>query len=177
METNSLCSEIVGSYSFMKDQMIATLNRNILDVYWRTGKMISEYCKGEDVADHLALEISGKLSVGFGWPVTPDDVRSMVMFYRSLNSHHLIDESLSWEHYKLISRVENRDERKFYVIECSSNRWSVEELEKRISAGYCNALYTSADMAAFRKKMQGEITPITPASLVEDSHLRAFCGL
>lgn len=39
---------------------------------------------------------------------------------------------LSWSHYRILSKVENKSERLFYEIEAEKERWSVPVLERQI---------------------------------------------
>ena len=41
---------------------------------------------------------------------------------------------LSWTHYIYLITVKDKEERSFYEIQTAQNRWSVEELRKRIKS-------------------------------------------
>ena len=55
--------------------------------------------------------------------------------------------SLSWTHYRTLSKVENEAERRFYEIEAEQERWSVEQLERQIHTQLFARLLKSRDKA------------------------------
>jgi hypothetical protein len=52
---------------------------------------------------------------------------------------------LSWSHYILLSRIENKGERSFYEIESAQENWSVRELQRKINSGLFERLALSKD--------------------------------
>ncbi|MCK9414321.1 MAG: DUF1016 N-terminal domain-containing protein [Prolixibacteraceae bacterium] len=76
--------------------------------------------------------------------VSLDDREKQITQTLSENSQLLISETvsrksfadifpLSWSHYVLLSRIENREERSFYEIESAQGNWSVRELQRQIN--------------------------------------------
>lgn len=58
----------------------------------------------------------------------------MRQFYITFPNSYALHSELSWTHYRLLMRVENRNAREFYMSEAVKSQWSTRQLERQIKA-------------------------------------------
>ena len=85
--------------------------------------------------------------------------------------------NLSWSHYLKLMRIKDKNERRFYEIECAKNNWSLRELQRQ----YDTALYTRLSLSKSKDEIlqlseKGQIIE-SPKDLVKDPYLLEFLGL
>lgn len=84
---------------------------------------------------------------------------------------------LSWSHYSLLMRVENRHARSFYEIQAIRERWTVADLERQITTLLFERLIKSRSrkgvLALARKGSQ----PQRPVDLLKDPFVLEFLDL
>ena len=86
--------------------------------------------------------------------------------------------NLGWTHIRLIMRLENKDERNWYLQETAQQNWSSRALERNIRSGYYRRLLS------VQKKQEG-IQPATadtdvfsnPAEFIKDPYVLEFLGV
>lgn len=66
---------------------------------------------------------------------------------------------LSWSHYRVLMRVDEREAREFYEAECEQARWSVRELERQIATLLYERLARSRRGGAARARADGALRP------------------
>jgi predicted nuclease of restriction endonuclease-like (RecB) superfamily len=109
-----------------------------VQTYWQIGERIvreelahkerADY--GKRVIQQLAIDLRISRSLIF----------EIVQFYRAYSIVHALHGQLSWTHYRLLSSIQQIEERQFYEVQTIRNGWSYRELEHRIkSKEYENA--------------------------------------
>jgi predicted nuclease of restriction endonuclease-like (RecB) superfamily len=84
---------------------------------------------------------------------------------------------LSWSHYVLLSRIENREERSFYEIESTQVNWSVRELQRQINTGLFERLALSTDKQKIKQlAAKGQIIE-KPEDVLKSPFVLEFLGL
>jgi predicted nuclease of restriction endonuclease-like (RecB) superfamily len=58
---------------------------------------------------------------------------------------------LSWSHYVILIKIDNREEQKFYEIESERNNWSVRELQRQFDSSLYERLALSKDKKAVKE--------------------------
>ncbi len=58
---------------------------------------------------------------------------------------------LSWSHYVLLVKIDNKEEQRFYEIESEKNNWSVRELQRQFDSSLYERLALSKDKKAVRE--------------------------
>ena len=108
----------------------------MVEAYWEVGWQIeqavgnrAEYGKG------LMQYISQGLSYEFGKSFTVRNLQTMRQFYQTFPNMHTLCAELSWSHYRLLIRIDDKTKRKFYGRECAEEllkharlEWSVERM-------------------------------------------------
>jgi predicted nuclease of restriction endonuclease-like (RecB) superfamily len=84
---------------------------------------------------------------------------------------------LSWSHYLKLMRINNKDERNFYEIECARNNWSLRELQRQFDSALYERLALSRDKEGIKQLAeQGQIIE-NPTDLLKDPYVLEFLDL
>ena len=125
--------------------------------------------------DPVALEDDGAVTMS---PVALEDEGAVTMSPKMLDSKEKIWNtacsksqtplfaSLSWSHYRELSKVSNPIAREFYEIECERSRWSVRELRRRIRSFLFERLARSRDRDGVLALARRGHVIATPADLI-----------
>ena len=94
----------------------------MVEAYWNIGKSIVEQQDGYEKAEYgsrLIAELSKQMIVDFGKGFTLTNLKYMRQFYLTFPNSHALRGELSWTHYRLLMRVENKNAREFYIEEAT----------------------------------------------------------
>ena len=111
--------------------------------YWNVGKRIVEQeLKGSAKAKYgsyiikrLAQELSDQYGTGFSIANIKNCRQLYVTFPQDSFGYSMIGK-VHWSHLRTIMRLEDAEERNFYLQETATECWSVRELERNIKSGY-----------------------------------------
>lgn len=158
---DSLTEEIYTSIrSFVitaQNRIYAAVNSAMVTAYWKIGEQIYKVCGENDRAEYgqyLLKCLSDKLTPEFGKGFDERNLRKMRQFYLSYPVLKNLYCELSWSHYRILIRIENKDARDFYTEECVKAAWSVRQLERQINTMYYQRLLASKDKDAVRAEIQ-----------------------
>ena len=85
--------------------------------------------------------------------------------------------TLSWSHYLVLMRIKDKDERRFYEIECHKRDWSVRQLKREYGASLYERLVLNRDKdEAMRLSREGQIVE-KPHDIVKDPLALEFIGI
>lgn len=124
------------------------VNTVMVETYWRVGKrIVEEEQHGENRAKYgsfLIVKLSRYLSDTFGKGFSEGNLWNFRRFYLTFPefSTHCV-KNLSWTHIRLIIRLDNPQERDWYLHETSQENWSSRTLERNIKSGYYRRLLSS----------------------------------
>ena len=76
--------------------------------------------------------------------------------------------TLSWSHYLILMRIENKDERAFYEIECKAQNWSVRELSRQVNSSLYERLALSRNKDEVMKLSQKGHTVEKPQDILRN---------
>jgi predicted nuclease of restriction endonuclease-like (RecB) superfamily len=151
---NSLYREIKNILQEARQSAYRSVNFAMVIAYWQIGKKIVEQeQKGKSKASYgsALLKESLQLTADFGKGYSETNLKYFRQFYitfsENKNSHALRDQSLentvqkshalrtelSWTHYRLLMRVENKLARSYYIQEAIAQNWSTRALECQIN--------------------------------------------
>jgi predicted nuclease of restriction endonuclease-like (RecB) superfamily len=165
-----------------------SMNQAMVQAYWQVGRrIVEEEQQGEAKAAYgkgVIKSLSAALQAEFGKGFSVDNLENMRRFYLSYpNSETLSrnletpDFQLSWSHYQVLLRIENKEERAFYEIEAAQNNWSLRELKRQFDSALYLRLALSTDKAGIQKLGQeGQIVE-TPQDAVKDPYILEFLQL
>jgi predicted nuclease of restriction endonuclease-like (RecB) superfamily len=191
----SFYNQIIDLLQGARNSLVRAVNQTMVMTYFKIGeKIIEEEQNGNERAEYgknLLQGLSNVLTKEFGKGFSVTNIQQMRNFYLayekqqtlSVKSENSIKQTasaifnLSWSHYLILMRIDNKDERQFYEIEATKNNWSVRELDRQINSSLYERLSISKDKKEIVKLSQkGQI--IEKASdLIKDPYILEFLNL
>jgi predicted nuclease of restriction endonuclease-like (RecB) superfamily len=186
--SNQLFSDVKAILLEGKQRAYSAINVAMVETYWLIGKrIVEEEQGGESRAKYGAGQLkalSTELKKEFGKGFSVRNIEQMRLLYLEYPISQTVsaklltpDFQLSWSHYLLLMRMNNKDERRFYEIEAISNTWSLNELKRQ----YNSALYTRLALSSNKEGVkalarQGQIIK-TPGDAIKDPYILEFLDL
>ena len=163
-----------------RNKVYHAANFAMVEAYWEIGKRIVDEQGGADRAEYgagLIKELSAQMTADFGKGFTIANLKNMRQFYLTFPNRHTLCSQLSWSHYRLLMRVENKTARQFYIEECVRNNYSVRQLERQINSFFYERLLSSHDKAGVSKEIQKLESAKRPEDIIRDPYVLEFLGL
>lgn len=191
LKNNDLFLKIAELLQTARQTVVRAVNQTMVYTYYEIGRMIVEdEQKGKERAEYgkqVLKELSKKLTIEFGKGFSVQNLENMRKFYllytldTNSQSPIRISEStnttLSWTHYLVLIRIENKDERRFYEIEALNNNWSVRELQRQCDTSLYERLALSRDKQGIKQLAeQGQIIE-KPTDILKDPYILEFLNL
>ena len=85
--------------------------------------------------------------------------------------------SLSWNHYQVLMRIQNPDERNFYEIESRQQQWSVRQLKRQVGSSLYERLALSRDKDEVMRLAREGQTVEKPSDIIKNPITLEFLGL
>lgn len=103
---------------------------------WEMGRHIVEFEQGgaerAEYGARLLPRLAERLTVEFGKGFDASNLRYMRLFYQAFPNCDALRHELSWTHYRLLLRVEDRRAREWYMVEAATQNWGTRALERQI---------------------------------------------
>ena len=161
-------------------KVYSTANSAMVEAYWNIGKSIVNKQGGEEKAEYgsgLISALSKQMTMDFGKGFTTTNLKYMRQFYLTFQNGHALRDELSWTHYRLLMRVENKTARQFYLDECAKSNWSTRQLERQINSFFYERLLASKDKKGVSSEIQSLAPGKTPQDVIRDPYVLEFLGL
>lgn len=84
---------------------------------------------------------------------------------------------LSWTHYQLLMRIEDRDERDFYEKEAIRSNWNVDTLKRQFHSSLYERLALSRDKNDVMRLANEGAVPQKPQDILHTPYILEFAGL
>ena len=163
-----------------RNKVYQTANFAMVEAYWNIGKSIVEQQGGEEKAEYgvrLIAELSKQMSTDFGKGFTVANLKNMRQFYLTFPKSYALRSELSWTHYRLLMRVENKNARQFYIEEAIKSNWSTRQLERQINSFFYERLLSSQNKEKVSEEMQKLESAKVPEDIIRDPYVLEFLGL
>lgn len=101
--------------------------------YREIGEQIYKACGENERAEYgknLLKYISDKLTAEFGTGYTVRNLRAMRQFYCCFQNRHTLCAELSWSHYRVLMRIDDKTVRDFYTEEELKRELRIDEFRK-----------------------------------------------
>lgn len=164
-----------------RQKALSAIQATQLVSYWQIGRHIVEYEQqgnrradyGSRLLDSLAKDLAQQHGKSFS--------RSNLVYIRKLYLTYPISESLThqltWTHYIELLKIEDELERGFYTRQAESERWSVRELKRQLSASLFQRLALSKDKEGILAlARQGQVIE-KPDDIIRDPYVLDFLKL
>ena len=122
---NPIFEEIRDLVVNSRNRVYATVNTEMLNLYWNIGKIIMEIQQGNERAtygDAVLEKLSEKLTDDFGNGFSSRNLRTMRKFYLVYPIWKTVSSKLSWSHYLELIKIEDSNKRGFYLNECINTK-------------------------------------------------------
>lgn len=164
-----------------KNKVYKVANNAMVEAYWNIGRVIVEKQGGKDKAEYgtaLLKNLSKEMTKEFGKGFTLTNLKYMRQFYLTFPKSHALSDQLSWTHYRLLMRVENKNARNFYLEESIKENWSTRQLERQITTLFYERILSSKN----KNKVAQEIYKLEPQrkqpeDIIKDPYVLEFLGL
>jgi predicted nuclease of restriction endonuclease-like (RecB) superfamily len=163
-----------------RKRVYRNIQSEMVMAYWQIGKMIVEKQGGVDRAmygDGLIKELSIQMNKDYGKGYDERNLRNMRQLYLVYPKWNAVRAELSWTHYRLLIKVEDKNARNFYTKEAIENNWSTRQLEREISTFSYQRYLAShgnhdvVDDTAKREKSDN------PNDIIKDPYVLDFVGI
>jgi predicted nuclease of restriction endonuclease-like (RecB) superfamily len=154
---DELFSQISKLIDDARSHVQTAVNTVMVYTYFGVGSYIVNFeQKGNTRAKYgkqTIKKLSEKLNVkyGKGWSIeTLKKARKFYEIYSQAKKVYTVDPiklnfNLSWNHYQILMRIENQEERQFYEIECVAQNWGVRQLQRQYNSSLYERLALSKD--------------------------------
>ncbi|PKN00586.1 MAG: cytoplasmic protein [Elusimicrobia bacterium HGW-Elusimicrobia-2] len=181
-----LLGKISGLIERARRKVAASINHEMVLLYWNIGKAIKEEIMksaragyGKQVIQLLSAKLTEKYGKGF----SVQNLWYMLQLYEIYPILHAVRgelEGLSWTHIRTLLPIKDKLKRKFYAILCLKEHWSTRTLENRIGT----MLYERTALSKLPEKtieMQlkelKEKDKVTPEMVFRDPYVLDFLEL
>ena len=174
---NNDFTEILSIISKAQSRALASVNREMITMYWEIGRIVSEKAAsdgwGKSTVSSLAAFLQSKIPGSSGF--SDKNIWRMKQFYETYKDNQKLSplvREISWTNNLLIMTACKTDETKeFYIRACIENRYSKRELERQIdSMLYERTAISDAKYGALTKRNEG-------LSALRDAYVLEFLDL
>ncbi len=103
-------------------------NTELLFSYWEIGRIIIEEEQSGELRAEYGKEtlkrLSQFLTLELGKGFDESNLRNMRSFFIAFPIRDTLRHELSWSHYRLLSRIESIEKRRFYLNEAIHSNWN-----------------------------------------------------
>ena len=178
MLTDGIYSEIRKTILETRHHVYTAVNSAMVQTYWNIGRIIVEHEQGGEAraeyGRELIKELSKRLTAEFGKGFTATNLKYMRQFYLSFPIGHSLRGQLTWTHYRMLLKVDNKKAREFYEEECAKSGWSSRQLERQINSFFYERLLASRDKQAVRQEIFEKEPPKRPEDFIKDPYVLEF---
>ena len=176
-----LIDNITMLWGEAKTKAATTVNTELLDANWQTGKYIVEYEQGgkqkaeygKQLITNLAKDLTTKNGKGF----SRSNLIYMRKFYLTFQKSETVSHQLTWSHYFELLKCENKLEMQFYYKECIKEGWKVRELKRQMKSCLFQRLALSTDKEGVLALANEGHQVQTPQDIIRDPFILEFTGL
>ena len=158
-------------------QVRSAVNSAMVNAYWHIGEAIYKECGDNDRAAYgkqVLQFISERLTAEFGAGFTERNLRNMRQFYLLFPIRHTVCAELSWSHYRVLMRIQDKEARDFYARECAKSAWSVRQLERQIHTLFYQRMLASQDKASVAAEIERTEPKAEYELVVKDPYVMEF---
>jgi predicted nuclease of restriction endonuclease-like (RecB) superfamily len=171
-----------------REAIVRSVNAEMVNTYWRIGGLIEAHLavgdRNETYGAKLISGLSDRLRAEFGSGFEPTNLRYMRLFHQCFEIHHAprdesfptrtkIDVTLSWTHYRLLTRVHDPINRRRYHDEAVAAGWSTRELDRQITTRFVERGISRPTLP----ELSNDDRQLDPAVALRDPYVLEFIGL
>lgn len=177
-------TEILTLIQQARQRAVASVNRELIDLYQKVGGYISQKIEASEWGDSTVTQLADYLQKqhpdlkGF----SRRGLYRMRQFYEAYREVPEIVSplvtQLSWTHHLiLLSQCKTPEERQFYLFLAVKERYSKRELERQITAGVYERVMLSPNVAAVQTQLQEQGREPFGEGIFRDRYVFEFLNL
>lgn len=177
-EYKQLLENISRTFQKSKNNIVTSVNSEMLLAYWNIGKYIIEFeQKGKSKAEYgkqLILNLSKDLTQIYGKGFSRSNLQYMRILYNFYPKSETLSGKLTWSHYIELISIDDKLGRDFYEKQAISEKWSIRELKRQKKTGLFHRLAIGKNKDEILKlSKQGQIVK-TEKDFVKNPHIFEF---
>ena len=178
---NQLIIKIGKTLQQGRENAILSINKNIVMTNWNIGKYIVEYEQagnekavyGSETLKNLSRDLTDRYGKGF----SRSNINRMRNLYVAYPICATLSHKLSWSHYVELLKIDDPQERSFYLCECEQENWGVRELKRQMNSMLFHRLALSKDKEeVVNLSKEGQVIE-KAEDAVKDPYIFEFLGL
>lgn len=120
-----------------RKKVAATINQEMVILYWNIGKTIKKEIIKSDRAEYgkqIVNSLSSQLVAKYGKSFSARNLWFMIQFYEIYPILHALRgefKELNWTHIRTLLPIKDDLKRQFYSTLCQKERWSTHTLQKK----------------------------------------------
>lgn len=158
----------------------AASNAVMVEAYWNIGRRIVEEEQGGSVraayGHQLIRNLARQLGDEFGGGVSVANLKNFRQFYLTFSDagkSYALRSQLTWTHWRIVMRVEDKTARDYYIRECAEQGWNTRQLERNIATQSFARMLASPAVATSAEAAP----PHRPVEFIKDPYVLEFLGL
>lgn len=180
-EYQDLLQNIGTALNKGRQKAVNQVNQAIVETNWNIGRYIVEYEQaghekaeyGSETLQMLAKDLTNHYGTGF----SRSNISRMRQLYLAYPKCATLSHKLSWSHYVELLKIDDPQERSFYLQECEQENWGVRELKRQMSSMLYQRLALSKNKdEVMMLAEKGQIVE-KPEDVVKDPYIFEFVGL
>lgn len=179
-EVSKIYNDIAELLNLARAKAYHSVNSIMVETYWKIGQRIVEEEQGgsarAEYGSKLIENLSKYLTDTFGKGFSEANLKSMRNFYIAYPKFdRQCLTNLSWSNVARIIRIDNPDERNYYLTEASEQNWSYRQLERNIKSGYYHRLLSTQEKSNDIEKCLPAV--IDTKEFIKDPYVLEFLNL
>lgn len=173
-----LVENIGNTYRIARNNVVAAVNTEMLQAYWKIGKDIVEFEQGGDFkaeyGKQLLIDLSKDLSLQHGRGFSRTNLQYMRLLYKYYPICQTLSGKLTWSHYIELVAIEDSLAREFYEKQAITESWTIRELKRQKKTGLFHRLASGKNKEEILElSKQGQIIK-SEEDFVKNPHVFEF---
>lgn len=165
-----------------RNMIYRTANSAMVQAYWNIGRtIVEEEQAGAERAQYGTQQLkhlSGLLSEKYGKGFDESNLRHMRHFYKANPIQDALRPELSWTHYRMLLKVEDKRARSYYMEASADQKWSTRDLERQLSTQYYERiLANNPKQIPAIPIAKGELELSSPSDVIKDPVMLEFLDI
>ncbi len=179
-EVSKIYNDVAELLNIARAKAYHTVNSIMVETYWKIGQRIVEEEQGgasrAEYGTKLIENLSKYLTDTFGKGFSEANLKNMRQFYLTYPEFDTqCVANLSWTNIRTIIRIDDKQERDYYLKEASSENWTSRQLERNIKSGYYHRLLSTQEKQSNTEKCLPAV--IDTKDFIKDPYVLEFLDL
>ena len=178
---NLLIDNISTLWIKAKEKAVVSVNTELLEANWQTGKYIVEFEQGgkarAEYGKQLIVNLAKDLTRLNGKGFNRSNLTYMRKLYLAFPICGTLSHKLTWSHYYEILKCNDKLEMQFYMKQCINEGWKVRELKRQMKSCLFQRIALSTDKEGVLALANEGHLVMKPQDIIRDPFVLEFTGL